>query len=158
MERVNGRFKNDVNGFTQELLALSKQVKLYPASYQVKQDDRDSLSTMLDELFEDRERFRDDIATQLRLKIQKHLHAKKRQAQDFVKPRYNEVSAYANKNSAVENSIARIEKQVGKMSEEDKDFDREAFDQLKKELSQRKKLKEDMLTGTLPRFKPYLRV
>jgi len=45
------------------------------------------------------------------------------------------VSAYANKNAAVENSITRIEKQVGKMSEEDKDFDREAFDQLKKELS-----------------------
>lgn len=63
MERVNGRFKNDVNGFTQELLALQKQIKLYPASYQVKQDDQDSLSQVLDELFEDRERFRDDIAT-----------------------------------------------------------------------------------------------
>lgn len=63
MERVNGRFKNDVNGFTQELLALQKQIKLYPASYQVKQGDQDSLSQVLDELFEDRERFRDDIAT-----------------------------------------------------------------------------------------------
>ena len=40
----------------------------------------------------------------------------------------------------------------------DTDFDREAYDQLKKELSMQKKVKEDMLSGTLPRFKPYLRL
>jgi len=36
--------------------------------------------------------------------------------------------------------------------ESEENFDRDAYDQLKKELSARKKLKEDMLSGTLPRF------
>ena len=42
--------------------------------------------------------------------------------------------------------------------EGNENFDREAFDELKKDLAQRKKLKEDMLSGTIPRFKPYLRL
>jgi hypothetical protein len=57
----------------------------------------------------------------------------------------------------MDKSITTMEGQVGKMND-DKDFDREAFDQLKRELSSRKKLKEDMLTGTIPRFKAYLRL
>jgi len=74
-----------------------------------------------------------------------------------VKPKFNEASAYAVKDTAMDQSITSMESKVGKMNDE-KDFDREAFDQLKKELSSRKKLKEDMLTGTIPRFKAYLRL
>jgi hypothetical protein len=38
-----------------------------------------------------------------------------------------------------------------------KDFDREAFDKIKKEISERKKAKERLLSQGLPEFKAYLR-
>lgn len=44
------------------------------------------------------------------------------------------------------------------MDAESENFDRDAFDKMKRELSEHKKLKEDMLSGTLTRFKPYLRL
>jgi len=47
---------------------------------------------------------------------------------------------------------------VGSVDTSEENFDREAFDNLKRELSEHKKLKEDMLSGTLPRFRPYLRI
>jgi len=100
---------------------------------------------------------REELAIQLKMRISKHLYGKKRQASDFVKPKYNETSAYAARAEANDVAMGDLEGRVDDM-EGQKDFDREAFNELKKELSQRKKLKEDMLTGTLPRFAPYLRL
>ena len=71
-----------------------------------------------------------------------------------MKPRHNEASLLANLGRHVDS----LENQVVGTDEKDENFDRAAFDDLKRELSQRKKLKEDMLSGTLPRFKPYLRI
>jgi hypothetical protein len=44
------------------------------------------------------------------------MYAKKRRVEDFVKPKYNEASAYAKKDASMDNSIASMEKQIGKMS------------------------------------------
>ena len=52
----------------------------------------------------------------------------------------------------------QVERGAAMVDDNDADFDREAYDQLKQELSMQKKVKEDMLSGTLPRFKPYLRI
>ena len=52
----------------------------------------------------------------------------------------------------------QVERGAAMADDNDADFDREAYDQLKQELSMQKKVKEDMLSGTLPRFKPYLRI
>ena len=38
------------------------------------------------------------------------------------------------------------------------EFDKDAYLALKKELSEAKQLKENMLDGTIPKFKPYLRL
>ena len=79
-------------------------------------------------------------------------------ASDFVKPKLNEVGHI----NRLDNQVRRMEEQVERdaavAEDNDADFDREAYDQLKQELSMQKKVKEDMLSGTLPRFKPYLRV
>lgn len=103
---------------------------------------------------------REELSEQIKMRIIRHLNGKKRQSSDFVKPKYNEASAYAAKAQANEDAMTRLEGQqaaAGEMEGEE-DFDRAAFDELKRELTQRKKLKEDMLTGTLPRFAPYLRL
>ena len=83
-----------------------------------------------------------------------HLHGTKRQEGDFVKAKFNENSLQA----SYESQVAKMQNQASAMEDDKDNFDREAFDRLKKEIGERKKLKEDMLTGTLPRFKPYLRI
>lgn len=101
---------------------------------------------------------RDELSEQLRLKIIKHLYGTKRQSSDFVKGKYNEVDTFARRAADNDHALNRMEREADGMHQDEPDFDREAFDQLKREIGQRKKLKEDMLSGTIPRFAPYLRL
>ena len=74
-----------------------------------------------------------------------------------MKPKLNEAGHI----HRLDRQVRRMEGQVERgaaMADDDADFDREAYDQLKQELAMQKKVKEDMLSGTLPRFKPYLRI
>jgi len=112
----------------------------------------------MDELFVDRERFREEIARQIKMKIDDHRLGKERTASDFVKPKFNEVVSVAGVSDHFSEKIGRLERDTAAQDEKAEDFDREAYDNLKKELTMQKKLKEDMLTGTIPRFKPYLRL
>ena len=66
-ERVSGRFKDDVAGFIKEVQKLSKTFKPITDPKLVVQNERraDSIPDLLDDLFDDRERFRDEIARQL---------------------------------------------------------------------------------------------
>jgi len=114
----------------------------------------DALEDGADDLFNDRERFRNEIAEQLNAKITQHIVGKKRVTEDFVKPKFNEASLYA----GLDHSVNQMEQRVDETDTSQEDFDRDAYDRLKKELSELKRVKEDMLTGTLPRFRPYLRL
>ena len=49
-----------------------------------------SVSGMMNDLFEDRERFRAEIAYQIRSRVQEHVFGKKRTMEDYVKPKFNE--------------------------------------------------------------------
>ena len=68
------------------------------------------------------------------MKIMKHMYGKKRTESDYVKPKLNEIDAYASRASDNEQNMTRIELEAAEM-EGQKDFDRDAFDQLKKELT-----------------------
>ena len=153
-----GQYKDDVQGFIEEVKEIMEN-----ATYEVGaviDDGKSPMEKALDDLYEDRERFRNEIAEQLRQKVNAHMYGKERTMSDFVKPKYNEQSAYANYGAHLDSSVERLERNIGQSEaqEGEENFDREAFDKLKDELRQKKKLKEDMLTGTMPRFKPYLRV
>lgn len=69
-----------------------------------------TVSGMMNDLFEDRDRFRAEIAYQIRRKIQEHYYGKKRKMEDFVKPKFNEERALARKNQVNDENIANIER------------------------------------------------
>ena len=75
-----------------------------------------------------------------------------------MKGKYNEAAAFARQDASMDSSISNLTQQASDYEADKDNFDRAAFDQLKRDLSERKKLKEDMLTGTIARFKPYLRL
>ena len=69
-----------------------------------------SMSGLLNDLFEDRERFRAEIAHQIRQRIQEHVLGKKRKMEDYVKPKFNEQRVHAQKTQINDESIANIER------------------------------------------------
>ena len=56
-----------------------------------------------------------------------------------------------------ENAGNKIEEQLDAVDQKAKDFDREAYDQMKNNLRMRKEAKERLLNQGLPEFKAYLR-
>ena len=69
-----------------------------------------SVSGMMNDLFEDRERFRAEIADQIRSRVQEHVYGKERKMEDFVKPKFNEERALARKTEVNDENIANIER------------------------------------------------
>lgn len=153
-ERINGIYKDDVQGFVEAIKTFIETSDGDLELMQVTGANGDALQDGADDLFNDRERFRTEIAEQLNAKITQHIIGKKRVTEDFVKPKFNEASLYA----SLDHSANQMEQKVGETDTSHEEFDRDAYDRLKKELSERKRVKEDMLTGTLPRFRPYLRL
>ena len=153
-DRAAGRYRDDLEGFKAALEGLMEGADADAADGASSMATHDTEQDLFGELYNDRERFRSEIALQLRARINHHMRGTKRKAEDFVKPRHNEASLLSN----LSRQVGSLEDQVQNTDEAGENFDREAFDQLKRELSSRKKLKEDMLSGTLPRFKPYLRI
>lgn len=153
-ERMSGIYKDDVQGFVEAIKTFIETSEGDLELMQVTGASGNAVQDGADDLFNDRERFRTEIAEQLNAKISQHIVGKKRVTEDFVKPKFNEASLYA----GLDHSVNQMEQKVGETDTSHEDFDRDAYDQLKKELSERKRVKEDMLTGTLPRFRPYLRL
>jgi hypothetical protein len=52
--------------------------------------------TVVEEIFEERDRFRADISDQLRRRVIKYRNFTKRTEADFIKPKVNEFEALAN--------------------------------------------------------------
>jgi hypothetical protein len=124
-------------------------------------DTNAAVQSTFEEVFADRNRFREEINDQLRAHIVAHMQLKGRKPTDFVKPRMSEATAYDMKKYSVANHVANLEDGVAAMAEqesaEDETFDREAFAKMKEELRQRKAAKESLLSGNMPQFKTYLR-
>ncbi len=150
-ERAIGIYKDDVKGFIE---AINDFMEDYEHDVETTMVGGDSATNVTDDIFYDRERFRSEIAEQLQAKIKHHVYGKKRVATDYIKPKFNEASLYA----SLDESVSAMEQKVSTVDEDEEDFDREAYNRFKQELSERKRVKEEMLTGTLPRFKPYLRL
>ena len=115
-----------------ELEKLSKTIKPIenPKSVVKIKKQVGDLSGILEDLFDDRERFRDEISKQLRMKVQDHMLGKKRTASDFVKSKFNEASEVAKVSQHVDAMEQKVEDGEGNSG--DADFDREAFDELKR--------------------------
>ena len=73
-----GSFKDDLQGFVQAVEQIEKEAT-YEAQESVTVDSGLSMEEqILQELYEDRERFREEIAEQIRHKINAHMYDKKR--------------------------------------------------------------------------------
>ena len=92
----------------------------------------------INDVFEDRERFRLEIHEQLNKRLKKHQFQTKRTASDYVQGRVSEQEVYKQQVSSQDNAIENIE------------FDRAAFNQMKSELEERKAAKTQLVSGGLP--------
>lgn len=168
-ERMAGRYKDDIDGFVaafREVSAnaqTSEKVEHTPGLFDTMGDGLDAeLQGSIHEMFEDRSRFRAEVNEQLASRVNQFKYLTERKASDFVKPQVSEVRAYDQKKYSMSNDIANKEARLARMEDdqaaEGDDFNREAFDQLKEELRQRKAAKETLLNGSnMPQFKSYLR-
>ena len=98
------------------------------------------MEQVTDEIYNEREVFRQEIAQQLTKKINKHINHTKRKTTDFIKPKTSETSVYAQQQISVANSIDSLKNKKDEMEEEE-DFDKEAYKKLKEELSERREAK-----------------
>lgn len=101
-DRAQGRYRDDIDGFKDAMQGLLAEIETNSPSGAAGESSNtlESMSMtgsdIFDELYHDRERFRTEIAYQLRAKINKHMLGKKRVTSDFVKPRFNETSLLNN--------------------------------------------------------------
>merc|ERR1712156_732900 len=95
-ERAEGMFRDDLEGFKDAVKTVMDEAEADTSEGRPAVNPATSSSDIFEELYKDRERFRADIALQLRLRINHHLRSKKRTEKDFVKPRHNEASLLAN--------------------------------------------------------------
>ena len=97
-ERVQGRFKNDREGFTRAFLELKDNAK-FDESKPLQRSSlfngqSDTTEQVLREINEDREQMTFELAEQISARVKEHLYMKQRKASDFVKPRRSEVGVF----------------------------------------------------------------
>ena len=78
------------------------------------------------------------------MRVKDHLHLTKRKQSDFVKPRRSERSMFASQVKHYENSADNLEA-VANQIEQEPDFDKEAYKQLRAEIKKRREAKERLL-------------
>ena len=125
---------HDESGFIKSVQELTKRFQESGSSgtqTRVKNGiDSNSITSLMQDLFDDRDRFQNEIALQLQMKVQDHVLGKKRTEKDFVKPKLNEVGHI----NLLDRQMADMEENLerGAKREDEEDFNREAYDQLKK--------------------------
>lgn len=88
-----------------------------PSVFDVSGNDvMDDMQDSLQELYEDRARFRDEIVDQLRGQIIKHMQLTPRKPSDFIKPRVDEAQAADLQKFSVANHVANLEDKVADMA------------------------------------------
>ena len=102
---------------------------------------------VVDALYEDRELYRQEIAEQLRRKINKYENLTKRKETDYIRSRSNETDVYNRQRVSIDSSIKQLaDKKDAIEKDQGQDFDKEAYKRLKDELSERREAKERLLS------------
>lgn len=100
-------------------------------------------------IFEDRDRFRLDMADQIRRRMLKHDLFTKRKESDFIRPKVNEKETFEDQSLLNDMNIDYLEGKNNEMEANDiknEDFDKQAYYKLKDELKMRKETKERLLS------------
>lgn len=101
-DRMQGRYKDNSEGFIAAFKELSenagydysKKVPRPELDFSPYNPSQDPSRTMLDELWEDRDQLRHELAEQLTSRARKHLFMTKRKKSDFVSPKMSESKVY----------------------------------------------------------------
>lgn len=167
-ERVNGVLREDKEAFEVALIDLQERLT-YDTSKPLKSGTLlDAFMTdgteqaalqqrVSDDLFDDRDTYRYEIANQLQKKINKHWRHTKRETKDFIKAKSSETNVYAGQQRSIDNSIESMKSRKDEM-EAQESFDKEAYARLKQELSERREAKERLLSQGIPQFNAYLKL
>lgn len=156
-ERVSGKYMDDKDGFEQAFKDLYSNLE-YDETKSNETTLLDALTgsggesiaqQVADDLYEDRDVIRNELATQLRSKVNKHLTLTKRKETDFIRPKASETTTYGLQKLSVDNSIENLKAEKDEM-ESQEDFDKEAYARLKQELTERRQAKERLLSQGLP--------
>ena len=105
-----------------------------------------------------------EIMEQVALRVKEHLYYKERKESDFVKGKRSELNIFSAAAKSHENALQILESKYETMkAEQEKEykgqtFDKEAYEEIKKQIRQRKEAKERMLQQGHPEFKPYIQV
>jgi len=140
-ERVNGKFRDDKEAFEMAFVDLhnnltfdtSKPLKsgtLLDAFMTDGSEEAALHQRVSEDLFNDRDTYRYELANQLHKKINKHWRHTKRETKDFIKPKTSETNVYANQQRSIDNSIESMKTRKDEM-EAQEDFDKEAYTRLK---------------------------
>jgi len=160
---MHGIYREDDQAFVDALMALMKSETGKESAKTQEPGLVDltakSQKTTVEAIFDDRDRFRTDIADQLRRRIIKYRNFTKRTAADFIKPRVNENEALMQQQTVNDAHIDHLEQKSIELegNQNKEEFDKEAYYKLKEELRQRKEAKERLLSQGLPQFKAYMR-
>ena len=98
-----------------------------------------------------------ELAHQLSLRVREHLYLKERKASDLAKPRRSEIGTFASQVSSNDILAKGLEK-YAQEKEREEGFDKEAYQQLKNEIKQRREAKERLLQQGFPELKPYISI
>ena len=108
----------------------------------------------IDSFEKDKDLIVSELQQQIHQRVREHLYMKERKDSDFVKPRRSEQSLFDSQLDHLE--WAADEKRMEEP--ETKDFSKEQYLELKKEISLRREAKERLLEQGYPEFKSYLRI
>lgn len=162
-ERMQGIYRDDDQAFVEALMTLmnsetgnESSTSQDPGLVDLTSKDQ---KTFVETIFDDRDRYRTDIADQLRRRVIKYRNFTKRTASDFIKPKVNETEALMQQQALNDAHIDNLEHKFVELegNQNKEEFDKEAYYKLKEELRQRKEAKERLLSQGLPQFKAYMR-
>ncbi len=121
-ERVNGRFKEDREGFAKAYLQLCDKFtfdegkKAKNPLFHNELDNKD----IFNEMYEERDLMVRELTEQLTARVKRHLYQKERKASDFTARRLSETSVF-------ENQVASHDRAIKNLENSEEGFDKEAY-------------------------------
>ena len=135
---MQGIYKDDNEGFLKAVMAVMKSEAGKDSSLTQTPSLVDltapSSKTPVEDIFEDRDRFRADIADQLRRRVIKYRNFTKRSEKDFIKAKVNEADTLERQTVLNDAHIQHLEQKTIALEGSQEDFDKEAYYKLKDEL------------------------
>ena len=106
------------------------------------------MKSVVDTIFEERDRFRAEMHDQLRRRVIQYRNFTKRQDSDYILPKVNERATHDRQSALNDAHISNLETKQTEMDgrQNNQDFDKDAYYKLKEELKERKLAKERLLS------------